>query len=62
MVVKTLDGCAINGHYWVYAAGLTDVGLTLTVLDTRTGTTKVYENELGNLFETMNDLEAAACP
>lgn len=24
LVVKVLDGCSINGHYWVFAVGLTD--------------------------------------
>ncbi len=29
LLVKVLDGCAINGHLWVYAAASTDVGYTL---------------------------------
>lgn len=37
LVVKILDGCAINGHYWVYAVGLTDVAVTMTVRDLRSG-------------------------
>ncbi len=42
-----LDGCALNGKIWVFAAGTTDVGWTLTVTDQATGASKVYRNELG---------------
>jgi hypothetical protein len=31
--VKVLDGRAINGHYWVFAAGLTDLPFTVRVVD-----------------------------
>jgi hypothetical protein len=31
IVVKVLDGCAINGHYWVFAGGLTNVDECLRV-------------------------------
>ena len=37
LVVKVLDGCSINGHYWVFAVGLTDVAVTMTVRDLRAG-------------------------
>ena len=37
LVVKVLDGCSINGHYWVFAVGLTDVAVTMTVRDLRSG-------------------------
>lgn len=37
LLVKVLDGCAINGHYWVYASAATNVGLRVTVTDTVTG-------------------------
>ena len=30
---KVLDGCGINGHYWVFAAATTDLEYTLTVTD-----------------------------
>ena len=31
VIVKVLDGCAINGHYWVFATGLTDIPWRLRV-------------------------------
>ena len=61
MVLKVLDGCGVNGHRWVFAGGLTDVGVTMTVTDTETGEEKVYENSLGTPFQPVQDLEAFSC-
>ncbi len=58
MVVKVLDGCANNGHYWVFAAGLTDVEVTTTVRDRRNGARKKWVNPLGRLFEPIRETEA----
>jgi len=33
LVVKILNGCALNGDYWVFAAGLTNVSTLLDVQD-----------------------------
>jgi hypothetical protein len=44
LIVKVLDGRAVNGHFWVYAGALSDVGYTITVTDTVTGKNKVYVN------------------
>ncbi len=33
-MVKVLDGTAINGNFWVFSGGLSDVDYTLTVTDT----------------------------
>ncbi len=60
MVVKVLDGCANNGHYWFFAAGLTDVEVTTTVRDRRSGARKTWLNPLGRLFEPIRDTEAFA--
>ena len=63
MVIKVLDGCAINQSYWVYAAGLTDVELTVEVTDTSTGELREYDNPLGTPFEPILDTAAfATCP
>ncbi len=40
MMVKVLDGCAINQRFWVYAASSTDVGFTIRVKDVVTGDTQ----------------------
>lgn len=61
--LKLLDGCVPNGHYWMFAAGTTDVGVKLTVTDTWTGQAKSYESPRGAPFEPILDTSAfATCP
>jgi len=61
--VKVLDACSFNGKYWVFAAAATDVEVTLTVTDTKTGAAKTYKNPLGHPFTTITDTSAfATCP
>ena len=63
LVVKVLDGCAVNGSYWVFAAGLTDVGVTVTVTDTQTGESRSYTNPAGVPFPPLQATSAfATCP
>ena len=44
LVVKTLDGCGVDGHFWFFAAGLTNLEVTITVTDRTTGEMKTYRN------------------
>ncbi len=60
LVVKVLNGCAMNDRYWVYAAGLTDVGVTMTVRDLRNGVEKSWTNPLGTRFRPITDASAFA--
>lgn len=46
--VKIIDGRAVNGKYWVFYAGLTDVEYTLTVLEEATGQIRTYEKQAGS--------------
>ncbi|MCB1036828.1 MAG: hypothetical protein KDD47_23585 [Acidobacteria bacterium] len=64
LVTKVLDGCAgPTQRYWVFAAGLTNVGVTLHVRDTVAGETRTYENPLGQAFLPIQDTAAfATCP
>ena len=63
LMVKVLNGCAANGFYWVFAAGLTNVGVTITVTDLRTDDRKNYTNPMGTPFEPIQDTTAfATCP
>ena len=57
LIVKVLDGRAINERYWVYYGSLSDVEYTLTVTDTRTGAVRTYHNPSGN-FGSAGDTEA----
>jgi DNA-binding beta-propeller fold protein YncE len=62
VVVKVLDGCALGGHFWVFAGGLTNVAVTMTVTDTRTGAFKTYQNPQGKPFAPLQDTAAFPCP
>ncbi|HEV7505243.1 MAG TPA: hypothetical protein VGS07_10050 [Thermoanaerobaculia bacterium] len=62
VVVKVLDACSFNQRFWVYAAGLTDQRVELTVTDTQTGVPKSYSNPLGRTFVTVTDSDAFVCP
>ncbi len=58
LLVKVLDGCAINQRFWVFAAGLTDVEVDVLVTDTWTGKVRTYHNGQGLAFAPVQDLEA----
>jgi len=63
LLVKVLNGCGLNSRYWVFAAGLTDVHVTISVTDTRTGGVRTYNNPLGHVFDAVTDTGAfATCP
>jgi hypothetical protein len=62
MVVKVLDGCALGGHFWVFAGGLTNVRVTTTVRDTVKGVEKTYVNPQGRAFLPLQDTSAFDCP
>ncbi|MFQ5351235.1 MAG: hypothetical protein ACE5EG_12400 [Thermoanaerobaculia bacterium] len=63
VLIKVLDGCEFNDHFWVFAAGTTDVEYTLTVTDTVTGEPRSYENPLGQAAQPILDTSAfATCP
>ena len=63
LMVKVLDGCVRNGHYWVFSAATTDVHYVLTVTDTATGKVKTYENPAGRPAPAVTDTTAfATCP
>jgi hypothetical protein len=62
VIVKVLDGCGVNGHRWVFAAGLTDVAVHLTVTDVTSGAKRTYDNPLGTRFEPIQDTSALPCP
>lgn len=61
VVVKVLDGCPINGHRWVYAAGLTDVHVRLIVEDTLSDRRWTRENPPGTAFRPILDAAAFSC-
>ena len=60
LVVKVLDGCAFNERFWVYAGGLTDVKVVMTVIDSETGVAATYYNPPGTRFRPVQDTESFA--
>jgi len=62
-LVKALNGCSVNQRYWVFAAGLTNVRVMLSVTDTTSASTTTYINPLGVPFQPVQDTGAfATCP
>jgi hypothetical protein len=57
MLFKLVNACSYNGNTWVSIAGLTNVAVTLTVVDTWTGTVYSQKNLLGVDFPTNLDIE-----
>jgi len=63
VVVKVVNGCVLNSRYWVFAGGLTNVGVTLKVTDTVTGVVRTYSNPQTTAFQPIQDTAAfATCP
>ncbi len=62
LVVKVLNACGVNGHFWVFAGGLTNQGVTLNVVDMQTGAERTYINNLGTAFQPLQDNVAFVCP
>ncbi|HEY2290612.1 MAG TPA: fibronectin type III domain-containing protein [Thermoanaerobaculia bacterium] len=63
LLVKVLDGCAANGHHWVFVGPATNLQYLLTVTDTRTGQVRVYFNPQGVSPQAVTDTYAfEGCP
>jgi len=50
LLVKMIDGRRVNGGYWFFAGGLSDVETTITVVDTLRGTHREYRNDPASPF------------
>lgn len=46
--VKVLDGRGVNGHFWVFFSGLTDLEYTIVVTDLDSGARKAYRKPAGS--------------
>ncbi len=62
VMAKVINGCALSGHFWFFAAGLTNVRVTITVVDTLTGTVQTYTNPADTAFQPIQDTAAFSCP
>ncbi len=61
ILVKVLNACSFNQKFWVFYAASTDVGVTLTVRDSKTGETKTYTNPDGAAPTPIQDTAAFSC-
>ena len=61
VIVKVLEGCTTNSHRWVFASGLTNVFVSLTVTDILTNQVNAYTNAQGTAFVPVQDTRAFAC-
>ena len=61
MLIKVVDGCAVTHNYWVFYAATTNVGLTTTVTDTKTGAVRIYTNADGHAAAPVEDVTAFSC-
>jgi len=57
LIVKVLDGRAINASFWVFYGALSNVQYAITVTDTQTGLTRRYLNPNGQLA-SVGDVSA----
>lgn len=64
MVVKVLDVCGTSfERFWVFAGGLTNVEVEITVRDTFTGLGRRYLDPQATAFQPILDTQAfATCP
>jgi len=54
VIVKVLDACQTAApRFWVFAAGLTDVDVTLEVVDTWSGERRTFHNPAGQAFAPL---------
>jgi hypothetical protein len=61
MLLKVLNGCAFNGHYWVFYAAGTNFALEVEVTDTVAGTTWRSVNPDRRQAPPIGDIVAFPC-
>ncbi len=62
LVVKALDGGAVNEHLWFFYGALTDLEYWITVTDTATGDSSVYYNPPGEVCGRADTQAFVAVP
>ena len=61
LLLRVVNACEFDGHYWVFASAATDVEYTLSVTDSLTGQAQEFTN--GSVAEPIVDTMAfATCP
>lgn len=60
LLVKLIDACDLVGHWWFFAAGLTDVAVEIQV-EGPGGAARTYERPVGEPFAPILDTAAFPC-
>ena len=60
LLIKVLNGCGLNDHFWVFTAATTDLQYELAVTDSWTGYRSTYTNTSGTASPAVTDIEAFA--
>ena len=60
VLVKVLDGCAVNGHRWIFVAPVTDLAFNL-VVESPDGPRWTHANRLGQTADAASDVAAFPC-
>ena len=59
LLVKVLDGCDVNGHYWVFGSAATDLDYAVAVTDIATKRRQRYQRNRANPL--IRDVTAFPC-
>ena len=62
LIVKVLDACGLNGRFWIFGAGLTNLAVKLIVTDTVTGEERIFDNPLGTPYAPIQETTIGAFP
>ena len=63
VTAKVLNACSLTPPaFWIFASGMTNVQVELTVTDTQSKVTKKYTNPMGSTFATIVDTNSFFCP
>ena len=58
MVIKVLDACSFADRFWVFAGGLTNVEVDITVTDSFTGQVRTFRNPQQTPFQPIQNTNA----
>ena len=61
VLIKVLDGCAINGHRWVFVAPVTSLAFNIEVELPDGEEVWTHDNRLDQTAAAASDIEAFAC-
>ncbi len=61
LMLKVLDGCAVNGSYWFFGTSISNLEFAITVTDLETGLQRRYFNPLGSVPPAITDTTAFPC-